>query len=206
MLRLGDKMGLLIRVAVPGGHNKAHARRKFDEAIKGKKDSKKTGKAHMGLSFIQRLYRIESAIKDKPPDEKKRIRHQDSRPLLGRLRQWLEKSLPQAPPKSLLGKALHYLNNQWDKLVRYCDEGYLRMDNNLAENAIRPFVVGRKAWLFSNSQKGACASANLYSLVETAKACGVEAYRYFNEIFTRLPTAQTVEDIERLLPWNIQPA
>lgn len=77
------------------------------------------------------------------------------------------------------------------------------MDNNLAENAIRPFVVGRKAWLFSNSQKGARASGNLYSLVETAKACGLEPYAYLKEVFTQLPAAETVAEIEKLLPWNI---
>ena len=181
----------------------AHARRKFDEAIKGQKDPKKTGKAHAGLALIQKLYRIEREIKERPPDDKQRLRQQRSLPILDRLRQWLEKSLPQVPPKSLLGKALHYLHNQWDKLVCYCDEGYLRMDNNLAENAIRPFVVGRKAWLFSNSERGARASANLYSLVETAKACGKEPYAYLKDVFTRLPAAQTGEDIEQLLPWNI---
>ena len=181
----------------------AHARRKFDEAIKGQKDPKKTGKAHAGLALIQKLYRIEREIKESPPDDKQRLRQQRSVPILDQLRQWLEKSLPQVPPKSLLGKALHYLHNQWDKLVRYVNEGYLRMDNNLAENAIRPFVIGRKAWLFSNSQKGARASANLYSLVETAKACGLEPYAYLKEVFTQLPAAETVAEIEKLLPWNI---
>ena len=184
----------------------AHARRKFDEAIKGQKDPKKTGKAHAGLALIQKLYRIEREIKDSSPGDKKRLRHDKSVPILNQLRQWLEKSLPQVPPKTLLGKALHYLHNQWDKLVRYCDEGYLRMDNNLAENAIRPFVVGRKAWLFSNSQKGARASANLYSLVETAKACGLEPYAYLKDVLTLLPAAETVDDIEQLLPWNRNPA
>ena len=69
--------------------------------------------------------------------------------LLADLRKWLEKSLPQVPPKSTLGKVLYYLHNRWDKLIRYCDASYLRMDNNLAESAIRPFVIGRKNWLFS---------------------------------------------------------
>jgi len=77
------------------------------------------------------------------------------------------------------------------------------MDNNLAENAIRPFVVGRKAWPFSNSQQGAYASSNLYSLVETAKACELEPYAYLKDVFTQLPAAETVNDIEQLLPWNI---
>ena len=180
----------------------AHARRKFDEAIKGQKDKNKTSKSHMGLSYIRKLYQIELGIKDSPPEERKRIRQEQSLPVLQKLRQWLDKSLPQVPPKTLLGKALYYLNNQWEKLIRYCDEGYLRMDNNLAENAIRPFVVGRKVWLFSNSTSGAKSSANLYSLVETAKACGLEPYQYLKTVFTRLPMVQSVEDIEQLLPWN----
>ena len=184
----------------------AHARRKFDEAIKGQKDKSKVGKSHMGLSYIRKLYRVEHGIKDSPPEERKRVRQEQSQPILKQLRQWLDKSLPQVPPKTLLGKALHYLNNQWQKLIRYCEEGYLRMDNNLAENAIRPFVVGRKAWLFSNSVDGAKASANLYSLVETAKACGLEPYRYLKQVFTHLPIAETVTDIEQLLPWNQNPA
>ena len=184
----------------------AHARRKFDEVIKGLKKGSKTGKAHMGLAYIQKLYRIEREIKDYSCEEKKRVRQQKSREILNKLRQWLDKSLPQAPPKTLLGKALNYLHNQWDKLIRYCDEGYLCMDNNLAENAIRPFVIGRKNWLFSNSQAGATSSANLYSLLETAKACGLEPYHYIKTVFTLLPAATSIEDIEKLLPWNQNPA
>lgn len=159
----------------------------------------------MGLSYIRKLYQIEHGIKDSPPDERKRVRQEQSLPVLQKLRQWLDKSFPQVPPKTLLGKALHYLNNQWERLTRYCDEGYLRMDNNLAENAIRPFVVGRKAWLFSNSTDGAKASANLYSLVETAKACGLEPSHYLKTIFTYLPGAESIADIEQLLPWNQKP-
>ncbi len=110
----------------------------------GQKDKNRTGKAHMGLSYVRKLYQIERGIKDSPPEDRKRVRQEQSLPALQKLRQWLDKSLPQVPPKSLLGKALHYLNNQWEKLIRYCEEGYLRMGNNLAGNAICPFVVGRK--------------------------------------------------------------
>ena len=184
----------------------AHARRKFDEAVKGQKDKHKTGKAHIGLTYIRKLYRIEHTIKESPPDERARVRQEQSQPILQQLRQWLDKSLPQVPPKTLLGKALTYLNNQWHKLIRYCEAGYLRMDNNLAENAIRPFVVGRKAWLFSQSVEGAKASANLYSLVETAKACGLEPCGYLRAVFTELPKADSIEAIEQLLPWNQVPA
>lgn len=190
----------------------AHARRKFDEAIKaqglgrkGRQKGKKpatTGKAQVALNCIRKLYRIEREIADLPADQTYEQRQQCSKPVLDELRQWLEKALPETLPKSSLGKALHYLHNQWDKLVRYCDAGYLRMDNNLAENAIRPFVIGRKNWLFSASQAGAHASANLYSLVETAKANGLEPWRYLTDILTALPTADSVEKLEALLPWN----
>ncbi len=105
----------------------------------------------MGLSYIQKLYCIGQGIKDSTPDKKYDARQQRSQKILGELRSWLEKVLPQTPPKMALGKALAYLHNQWDKLVRYCEAGYLRMDNNLAENAIRPFVIGRKNWLFSTN-------------------------------------------------------
>ena len=98
---------------------------------------------------------------------------------------------------------MNYLNNEWDKLVRYLDDGRLAIDNNLAENAIRPFVIGRKNWLFSASVAGVKSSANLYSLIETAKANGLEPYAYLRYIYTQLPSAQTVEDIEALLPGNV---
>jgi transposase len=95
------------------------------------------------------------------------------------------------------------LNNEWDKLNRYTHDGRYLMDNNLAENAIRPFVIGRKNWLFSQSVKGVKASANLYSLIETAKANGLEPYAYLRVLFAELPKAKTVEEIENLLPGNI---
>ena len=116
---------------------------------------------------------------------------------------WLDEALPQVPPTSATGKALNYLHNEWDKLVRYLDDGRLEIDNNGAENAIRPFVVGRKNWLFSASVKGVKASANLYSLIETAKANGLEPYAYLRYLFTELPKAETVEAIEALLPGNL---
>ena len=111
--------------------------------------------------------------------------------------------LPQITPSSATGKALSYLHNEWDHLTCYLDDGRLEIDNNGAENAIRPFVVGRKNWLFSASVKGVKASANLYSLIETAKANGLEPYAYLRQVFTELPKADTVEAIEALLPGNI---
>ena len=159
----------------------------------------------MGVSYIRKLYRIETALKDHAPEQRHRARQQQAKPVLQQLRDWLDKSLPEVPPNTLTGKALHYLHNQWDKLVRYVADGRLRMDNNLTENAIRPFVLGRKNWLFADTPKGATASANLYSLIETAKANRLEPYYYLRYVFQELPMAQTVEQIEALLPFNVDP-
>ena len=181
----------------------AHARRKFSEALKAQGKNKKRGKAHRGLALIQKLYRVEKQARRLDPEERYAHRQQQARPVLDELRSWLDDTLPLVPPTSAIGKALNYLHREWDKLIRYLDDGRLKIDNNGAENAIRPFVVGRKNWLFSTSVKGVKASANLYSLIETAKANGLEPYAYLRHLFTELPQAETVEAIEELLPGNI---
>ena len=106
--------------------------------------------------------------------------------------------------KQPLGKALRYTLGQWPKLIVFLTHGEVPLDNNRCENAIRPFVLGRKGWLFSDTVKGAQASANLYSLVETAKANSVELHAYLSLLFTQLPYAKTIEDFEALLPWNVK--
>ena len=106
------------------------------------------------------------------------------------------------PLKGRLGTALTYLHNQWDHLTLFLKDSRIPLDNNPAENAIRPFVIGRKNWLFSDTPKGAQASANLYSLIETAKANGVEPYSYLCKVFEELPKAETEEDLNKLLPWK----
>ncbi len=179
----------------------AHARRKFVDAQKIQPKNK-TGKSDQALAYIQQLYRIESDIKEKTSSEKFTARQQQSKPIIDKLKIWLDKSITHSPPESVIGKALFYLHQQWPRLIRYLDSGDYPIDNNAAENAIRPFVVGRKNWLFSASQKGATSSANLYSLIETAKANGLEPYAYLKKIFTDLPNATTVEEIEKCLPWN----
>ena len=178
----------------------AHARRKFSEAVKAQGKKKQRGKAHRGLALIQRLYRVERQSRMFTPEDRCQHRQAHARPILDELRSWLDEALPQVPPTSTTGKALNYLHNEWDKLIRYLDDGRLEIDNNGAENAIRPFVLGRKNWLFSASVKGVKASANLYSLIETAKANGLEPYVYLRHLFTELPKATTVEDFETLLP------
>lgn len=97
-----------------------------------------------------------------------------------------------------------YLDKNWNKLTIYTEDERLNIDNNPAENAIRPFVIGRKNWLFSATVPGAKASANLYGLIETAKANNIEPYNYLRHAFKELPSAQTVDQIEQLLPWNIE--
>ena len=180
----------------------AHARRKFDEAVKAQGKKKPVGNAHRGLALIRKLYRVEKQARKLTPEARHEHRHRHASPLLDELRSWLDDALPQVPPTSATGKALNYLHNEWDRLIRYLDDGRLEIDNNGAENAIRPFVVGRKNWLFSASVKGVKASANLYSLIETAKANSLEPYAYLRYLFTELPKAETVEAIEALLPGN----
>ena len=137
------------------------------------------------------------------PEKRQAYRDRHARPILDEMKGGLDQVLPQVPPTSATGQALHYLHNEWDKLIRYLDDGRLEIDNNLAENAIRPFVIGRKNWLFSNSVRGVKASANFYSLIETAKANGLEPYAYLRYLFTELPKAETVDAIEALLPGDI---
>ena len=168
-------------------------------------DRKKTGSADVAMGYIRKLYHIESkARKDElKPDEIYELRQQQSKPILSQFHQWLLKRSGQTPPKGLLGKAIAYCLNHWEPLSAYIKDGRLCMDNNSAENAVRPFVVGRKNWLFSGTPAGAEASALFYSLIETAKANGLEPYAYLRYIFEKLPLATTLKDYEALLPWNL---
>jgi len=105
--------------------------------------------------------------------------------------------------RGLLGVAMNYALKQWDRLVLYVDDPAVGLDNNPAENAIRPFAIGRKNWLFAGSPAGAEAGAVLYSLVETAKANGLEPCRYLRYVFDRLPLARTREDLRMLTPLHL---
>ncbi|WP_122532510.1 IS66 family transposase, partial [Pseudomonas viridiflava] len=182
----------------------AHARRKFVEAQKVQPKGK-TGRADIALNLINKLYGIERDLKEVGDEHRHESRQQNSLPVLEQLHAWLEKTQPQVTAQNALGKAISYLASNWIKLVRYTEAGYLPIDNNAAERAIRPFVIGRKNWLFSDTPKGAMASAQLYSLVETAKANGQEPYAWLRHALERLPTATSVGDYEALLPWNCEP-
>ncbi|MCA1773250.1 MAG: IS66 family transposase [Halomonas sp.] len=178
----------------------AHARRKFIEAQKVQPKGK-TGKADWVINQIGKLYVIEKQAKALDPDARRALREQKSQPLITQLRTWLDKSLAQVLPKSTLGKALHYLDHQWPRLTRFLDNGLIPLDNNPAENAIRPFVVGRKNWLFSHTPNGANASAAIYSLIETAKSNGLSPYEYLQYVFETLPTLNE-DGLTTLLPWH----
>jgi transposase len=180
-----------------------HARRRFVDASKVLPAGKR-GRAHEALDLIGKLYAIEKDARELDDAERLAQRQTRSRAVIDELRRWLDQVLPTVPPTSVLGGALGYLHRQWPRLVRYLERGDLPIDNNPAENAIRPFVVGRKAWLFSDTQAGARASALLYSLVETAKANGFEPYLWLRHVLRALPTATTIEHFEALLPWNLK--
>jgi hypothetical protein len=180
----------------------AHVRRNFFDVEKISKGSPWKGVARQALDIIKEIYAIERKADylEMDPDQRKTLRQEKAKPLLDQLKALLDKHKDSAPPKSLLGRAITYALNQWDLLLVYLENGILRPDNNAAENAIRPFVIGRKNWLFAASQKGAEASATLYSIIETAKANGLEPYAYLRFLFTELPKAKLETDIKVLLP------
>lgn len=183
----------------------AHARRKFMDVIKAQGKNRKSGSADKAMSFIKKLYRLEkeAKINDLSPEAVKRMRQEEVKPILDDFKKWLDIKATRTPPKGLLGTAIKYSLKQWPRLIGYVDNGLVQPDNNMAENSIRPFVVGRKNWLFSGTVAGAQASALLYSLIETARANGLEPYSYLRHIFAKLPVAMSLEDYEAMLPWNV---
>jgi len=183
----------------------AHVRRKFVEATRVQPKGK-NGLANEAVALIGRLYGVERKHKEASIEERHLARQSLSLPILAEVRAWLDKTQPTVTPKSALGMALSYMNNYWDKLTRYTEAGDLPVDNNRVENSIRPFVIGRKAWLFSDTPAGANASAIIYSMVETAKTNGLDPYAWLRRVMRDLPAARTVEEVEALLPWNLHAA
>jgi len=183
-----------------------HARRKFKEVTKAAGNNKnKSGNAGAALKYISKLYKIEKEARlgNLTSDELYLQRQSKAIPILDEFKKWLDARVEKVPPKSLLGKAINYTLNQWSCLIRYTENGIIKPDNNDVENAIRPFVVGRKNWLFSNTPQGAHSSAAIYSLIETAKASGLDPYSYLKYLFEHLPEAMTSKEFEALLPYNI---
>jgi transposase len=180
----------------------AHVRRKFVEAGEGRKH---TAAAHQAVALVGKLYAVERTLRGRSPDERRHERQRQSRPIVAAIKRWLDEKAACVLPQSALGAAIGYALNQWEHLIVFLEHGALEIDNNLTENAIRPFVIGRKAFLFSGSPRGAHASALLYSVIETAKANGHEPRAYLHFLFERLPFAKTPAAIAALLPMNLPP-
>jgi transposase len=207
---VSDDYGVYANVAATQGltqvHCNDHARRKFKEAALAEPKQKgRISRAGMALNYYQKLYAIERRLNDASADshEKYRVRQTESVPLLAQFKAWIDKTLPEINPESKFGKALSYTHRLWATLTRYCDDGRLPISNILVENAIRPLAISRKNFLFFDTPKGAQASAYLYSLIMTAKANDLDPFHYLRHVFTELPKATTLEDIEQLLPWNV---
>jgi len=185
----------------------AHVRRKFMDVVKIAKQNK-GGTAQEILDYIDQLYRLEQSFKTKKlkPDRILQERQEKSVPILNKIKEILDERKSSTPPSSKLGIAINYALNQWDSVTRYTLDGRLSPDNNLVENAIRPFALGRKNWLFKGHPNGAHAGALYYSLVETAKKNGLEPYAYLRYLFVNLPLAETEQDLKDLMPQNIDPA
>lgn len=180
----------------------AHARRPFAELVKL---IKKPGKAHQALAFIQKLYKVEKEARDNglTPEERQALRDKKSKPILNKLKEWLEKTMRGSPPQGKLGKGIKYMIDRWEELTNFLKDGRLEIDNNGVENSIRPFAVGRKNWLFMGSPRGARAGMIFYSLIMTCKANDIDPASYFNYMLNRIRNCKTDNDYKALLPLNI---
>ena len=182
----------------------AHARRKFDEAlIAVDKEQQAASKTAEALSYFAKLFQMEQDFAALTAEERFTKRLEQEKPILEALLAWANALKPQTAPKSALGKALHYLLEQWLYLVRYLEDGRLELSNNRAERSIKPFVMGRKNFLFCNTPGGAQSSVVLYSLIETAKESGLDPYRYLQWVLERAPKLEQTADetwAEKLVP------
>jgi transposase len=175
----------------------AHCRRGFDEAGKGAKNSK----AIKGLKFCNQLYAIERELATCQPEKRYEERLRRSKPVLEAFLAWLRVTYEICVPESHLGKAIQYCLNQWESLNNFLLDGRLEIDNNRAERSIKPFVIGRKNFLFCITPRGANASAVTYSVIESAKENGLKPNEYLEYLLERLPNA-TSQDLAKFLPWS----
>ena len=183
----------------------AHARRKFDEALQTlPKEMQKDSPAAIGECYCSRLFKLEQAFAELTPEERYEKRLEQEKPVLDALLSWANEMQAKTAPKSALGRAIHYLLEQWPYLTRYLEDGRLELSNNRAERSIKPFVMGRKNWLFANTPGGAQASAVIYSLIETAKENSLDPYRYLLWILQTAPQLSETNKAwaESLLPAN----
>lgn len=184
----------------------AHARRKYTDALKAlpeDADVSKT-KANEGLAFCNRIYQLEKQYADLDVQDRHAKRLIETQPVLDAFKAWLDAQKLKTLPKSKLGEAITYCLKQWEKLTTFMQDGRIAVDNNLAERAIKPFVLGRKNYLFAKSPKGAQASAVSYSVIETAKANGLNPFLYLTYLFEQLPNVdvENPDALDALLPWS----
>ena len=166
----------------------AHARRKFDEALQTlPKEMQRDAPAVIGECYCPRLFKLEQAFAELTPEERYEKRLEQEKPVLDALLSWANEMQAKTALKSALGRAIHYLLEQWPYLTRYLEDGRLELSNNRAERSIKPFVMGRKNWLFANTPGGAQASAVIYSLIETAKENALDPYRYLLWVLQNAP-------------------
>lgn len=177
----------------------SHARRKFFDAFKSSA-GESIGKK--GLIFFRKIYQIEDEIKDQTAEDKFHSRLVKSIPIVKEFKNWVDLNAQKTLPNSIAGQALRYTQNEWDYLINCFTSGEFRLDNNYIENHIRPFTIGRKNWLFADTPQGAMASANIYSLIETAKANKLDTFDYLKHVFTYLPQAENLQDFLQLLPFK----
>ena len=181
----------------------AHARRKFDEAVKSLPKGKVKGSsASQGLTYCNLLFGIEQEIAEKTAEERYKERLEQEKPVLDAMFAWANSRT--AAPKSALGKAFHYLKEQWPYLTNYLKDGRLEISNNRAERSIKPFVIDRKNFLFANTPKGATGSAVMFSLIQTAIENGLDPYNYLTWLLKQAKDTDLTdaEAVQRLLPWN----
>jgi transposase len=186
----------------------AHARRKFDEALSAAPPEARSNPesvAVQGLAFCNKLYALERDWAEAAPEERREKRQTHSLPVVEAYGKWLKQQRSRTTPKSLAGEAITYSLNQWEKLTAFLEDGRLELDNNRSERSIKPFVIGRKNWLFANTPRGAKASATIYSVIETAKENGLIPFNYLQYLFEQLPQLTgplDTEALEPFLPWS----
>ncbi len=186
----------------------AHARRKYDEALKVAPPTTRGNKnsvANQGLAYCNTLFQMERELNDASSEERYAERKKRSLSILEDYSVWLKQQRSQSLPKSLAGQAITYSLNQWEKLTSFLKDGRIEIDNNRSERSIKPFVIGRKNWLFANTPRGAKASATIYSVIETAKENGLRPFQYLKYLFEQLPQLpdpQNPEALEPFLPWS----
>jgi len=175
----------------------AHARRKWHEAR-----ATDPVRGHHALALIGRLYKLEDDYRDLAPAERQVARQAHSLPILTEFRGWLDAESSRLLPKSPIGQAATYALNQWDALLRYCEDGELSIDNNASERAMKAPALGRKNWLFVASKNGGRRAAILFSLVASCKRNQVEPWAWLRDVFHRLPglPADAPEQLDQFLP------